>query len=597
MEAGCGVEEQKELARVLLERNRRAGWVALIRVFDRLDPEIQELVVSRPRDLFGPLSETMHDSDPPARENVIAIVRRCADGKLVYLLAEALMDARVDVREMAGNSLLEAVRKHREASCESWESEADNSEQLRRAIEFSWRQYKTHRQQAAIVAGLIFERQQDAAAWAFVQDPYDDLTRAATLILRSPAEPALAAATLLALGSPLRSAAMAGLTTTEPGPVGDKLVAESYRLLDPTLREGAKQVGHIKLFTAQRKGLPWTAETWPAWLRLIDAVGMQPVHRLALLTQMVEGIPIDIEEGGVVWKLSVLKALVETDMPDAGRAIAALVGDADERVARYAARALLLRRGSEWQALAALVIPKSMHAAVRKMAIGLRQGVGTFEKVWGSYAKLPPAMQHSSTRTGAAAEPRFGDKLRDKLASDQPLELAQGLKMLSALPELGAYRESIIGLCGHPDARIAAIAVRLIGRLEDPKLKDLLDAAAKHNDPRVRANAVESMAALHIADKSQQVLTMLNSRHNRERANAIKAMSEYDYSTARECLARMLADPNPMHRISALWVVSQLQILGIVRQVSSIARKDPNLRVRRRATEMLETMTSNVAQV
>jgi HEAT repeat protein len=105
------------------------------------------------------------------------------------------------------------------------------------------------------------------------------------------------------------------------------------------------------------------------------------------------------------------------------------------------------------------------------------------------------------------------------------------------------------------------------------------------------------MTTLHVADRSQQVLTMLNSRHNRERANAIKAISDYDFTTARECLARMLADPNPMHRISALWVVSQLQVLGIVRQVSSIARKDPNLRVRRRAVEMLETMTSNVAQV
>jgi hypothetical protein len=426
LEAAPG--EQKELARVLLDRNRRGGWVALIRLFDRLDEEIQNEIVSRPRDLFGPLSETMHDSEGPARENVIQIVRRCADGKLVYLLAEALMDGRPEVREMAGNSLLDAVRKNRESSAESWESESDNCPQLRRAIDFAWRQYRTHRQHATIVAGLVFERQQDAAAWAFVQDPYDDLTRAATLILRAPAEPALATATLLALGSPLRSAAMAGLTSIEPGPIGDQLVAESYRLLDPALREGARQVGHLKLFTAPRKGLPWTSDTWPAWLRLIEAVGMQPVHRLALLTQMVEGIPAEGGEESIIWKLSVLRALVETDLPDAGRAIASLVGDAEERVARYAARALLMRRGSEWQALAALVIPKSIHPGVRKMGAGLRHSTGTFEKVWGSYPKLPPAIQHSSTRTGAI-EPRFGDKLRDKLASDQPLELAQGLKI------------------------------------------------------------------------------------------------------------------------------------------------------------------------
>jgi HEAT repeat protein len=296
----------------------------------------------------------------------------------------------------------------------------------------------------------------------------------------------------------------------------------------------------------------------------------------------------------VVWKLSVLRALVEMDFVDAGRAIAALVGDADERVARYAARALVMRKGSEWRAVASLVISKSPHASVRRVGASLRPPSGSFEKVWRSYPKLPPAIQHSTTRTGAV-EPQFGDQLRDKLGSAQPLEVAQGLKMLSALPELAPYRESIISLCGHADSRIAAIAVRLIGRLEDPRLKDLLDAAAKHEDPRVRANAVESMTVLHIADRSQQVLTMLNSRHNRERANAIKAISDYDFATARECLLRMLADPNPMHRISALWVVEQLHILGIVRQVSSIARKDPNTRVRRRATEMLATMTATMA--
>jgi hypothetical protein len=54
----------------------------------------------------------------------------------------------------------------------------------------------------------------------------------------------------------------------------------------------------------------------------------------------------------------------------------------------------------------------------------------------------------------------------------------------------------------------------------------------------------------------------------------------------------MLADPNPIHRISALFVVDQLQLLEMVRQVSGIARRDPNVRVRRRAETMLNTLTT-----
>jgi HEAT repeat protein len=205
---------------------------------------------------------------------------------------------------------------------------------------------------------------------------------------------------------------------------------------------------------------------------------------------------------------------------------------------------------------------------------------------------MPPAVQHTTSRA-VATDPILAEQLRIKFQGTVA-EIAQALKMVMALPNLTQYRNQIITLCGHSDPRVAAMAVRLVGRLEDPRLKELLEAAAHHSDPRVRANAVESMEALHIADHSQQVLTMLNSRNNRERATAIKALGQFNFATARECLARMLADPNPLHRMSALWVVSQLNMLEIMREVSNIARRDPNLHVRKRATEMLEALNGSI---
>ena len=303
-----------------------------------------------------------------------------------------------------------------------------------------------------------------------------------------------------------------------------------------------------------------------------------------------------------VWKLELLRGLFDIQIADSAKLICSLTADPDERVARCAARYLAHKRRPEWRNLAAAALSKSPHLSLRRMAATLhpvnaaRADAG-FEKAWTEYPKLPPVVQHASTRAADDKDPKFAEQLRVKLASPLPHEIGQGLKMLSALADLAPYRGQIIALCGNPDARIAAIAVRLIGRLEDPRLKDLLEAAAHHKDPRVRANAVESMGTLHIADRSQQVLAMLNSRHNRERANAIRAISEFDFATARECLSRMLADPNPIHRISALWVVSQIQMLEVVRQVSAIARKDPNLRVRRRAADMLETLTGNPGSV
>jgi HEAT repeat protein len=285
--------------------------------------------------------------------------------------------------------------------------------------------------------------------------------------------------------------------------------------------------------------------------------------------------------------------------------------DPDEGGARCAARLLLNRRRPEWRERAARGIPKSPHMSVRRLAAFVKPARETesgkeglqpptsapspqgFEKVWSDYQQMPPAVQHTAARQ-VAGEAASAEQLKLKLQGS-PQEISQALRMIAALPSLTPYRAAIITLCGHSDPRIAAMAVRLIARLEDPRLRELLEAAAHHSDGRVRANAVESMESLHIVNRSQQVLAMLNSRHSRERANAIKALGQFNFGTARECLGRMLTDSNPLHRISALWVVEQLNLLEVMRQVSSMARRDANMRVRRRAAEMLETLNGNIA--
>jgi hypothetical protein len=603
-------QEQWELSQVLLKRNRRAGWVTLIRAFNRLDERVQGQMVANPRDLFGPLAETMQDSDGPSRENVIAIVRRCADVKLTFLLAEALVDRRPTVRELAGRALLETMRVYQSRAPEDQAaSSAEDAQQMERAMERGLRQFKTHRQGAAVTAALALERQQDGAVWACFGDTYDELTRAGTLILRNAQEPLVARGLLLALTSTLKAAAMAGLSAAELPEMVQAILKESYRLADPVVRNGAAAVTHAKLFVAGKKHQLITAENWRQWVHLVEAMGLPGAQKVTALLDLLDKAPAGPE--GMGCRVAVAAAAARTQAPEAGPLLLRVAQEGDERTARIAARYLVERRYAgqahwDWKALAAS-LSSSPHASVRRIvqqagkAPALRAtGVATavpeprptpFEQVWGQYAKLPPAMQHHHTRA-AASDPAFVESLKTKLAATQVTELAQGLKMLASLPSQTAYRGQIIALCGHADARVAAIAVRLAGRLDDPRLKDLLELAAHHADARVRANAVDSMAQLHIADKSQQVLAMLNSRHNRERANAIKAISQFDFATARECLVRMLADPNPIHRISALFVVDQLQLLEMVRQVSGIARRDPNVRVRRRAETMLNTLTT-----
>jgi hypothetical protein len=617
--------EQLELFDIIAARNMRAGWVGLIKAYQGLTDEVRDKLLERHRDLFRPLSEAMQDIEGPARLNVIDIIRRAADPRLVYLLAQALIDSRPEVRDLAGESLLAAAVKHHERTGESYvydlPHDHEASAELRRAVDYSLRLYKTHKHPAGLLAAVLSERQQDGAMWAYFQDPHDDITRAAAGLLRAlPPQhgPALAATTLIALASPLKPAAMFGLASTEDVPTASAIAKESFRLLDPRLRQTTSAMANLKLLNALWKNSPPTADTWPHWLRLIEAVGLQQAGKMLWLTRVFEKAPAT-GEFAAPWKLSVMRVMADVSAAETGVLFARLLADPVERVARCAARYLLSRRHSDWRSL--IVGSPSPHASVRRM-IGAVHGPGgggktfvpsitervsalvglngsndaptpEFPRVFGEYPEMPTAIQHSSTRTAAAADPQFVEQMKTKLTSSITLDVAQGLKMISVLPSLAPFRGQVIALCGHADVRIASTAVRLVARLQDPKLKDLLEAAAHHADPRVRASAVEAMATLRIAHRSQQVLAMLHSRHNRERANAIKAISSFDFNSAKDCLRHMLADANPLHRISALWVVEQLGLPELFRHVSTVARRDPNTRVRKRAADLLESLTGD----
>ncbi len=560
LSAGPSPAEQQELFDIIAARNLRPGWAALVKVYDQLSEEVREQLLARHSELFRPLSDAMQNTEGPARPNVIEIIRRSADPRLVYLLAQALMDSRPEVRELAGQSLLAAAVRHHERTGAMYAGEfphdVEAASELRRALDYSLRLYKTHKQQAGLLAAVLSERQQDGPTWAHFQDSHDEITKAAAAMLRNTSPehgPALAAAMLLALASPLKPAAMAGLASTEHLETAHAITRESFRLLDPMLRDVAAGIGHLKLLNVLWKQSPPNQDTWSHWLRLLEVVGLQPVEKISWLTRLLERAPSSSDDFAAPWKLSVMRALADASGHETGRLFARLLADPSERVARCAARHLLSRKHSDWRSLIAGA--PSPHASVRRMlgavqtasggggggakavlpsvaervaaVVGARGEKGAdnpeFPRVWGEYPEMPPAVQHSTARTVANADPQFVEQMKTKLTSSIATDVAQGLKMIAVLPSIIAFRGQVIALCGHPDVRIASIAVKLVGRLEDPRLKDLLEAAAQHADPRVRASAVEAMAGLRIAHRSQQVLAMINSRHNRERANALSS--------------------------------------------------------------------------
>lgn len=576
--------ELDQLVSVIVARNQRPGWTAIIRNFDKLTPSAREKIVAHPRDLFGPMSEAIGDESGNGRQNVINIVRSSADTTLVSLVTDALTDTRPDIRQAAGETLVQAAHHH--VNDGAIEDLRDQYPPLRLAIDKGLRNFRNHRQPAVIAAALILERQVESPLWLHFNDNHSEATRVGSNLLRSIEDPALVPAAFIALATPLKVAALTGLATISEGPAATRFVAESFRLMDPIVRRETTGTSHFKLFTETASDTNWIFASPLNWLRLVEHLTLLPQQRLALLRRFL-ALADDSITANI--KLTAIRILVTIDLPDVLPVLLGLLHDHDERVARSSARYLMRRPPSEWRMFAGHMM-RSPHVSVKKLVAASTATPGKFDSLWNSFDKLPPAIQTNAARTMALNQSSFNDNLKAHLAGPAA-EVATGIKMLLSLPSLRPYKDDIITLCHHSDPKIVSLAVQLIGRLEDPSLKDLLEAAAKHDDPRVRANAVEAMDALHVADQSKQVLGMLTSPYNRERANAIKAISTFDFTTAKDCLQKMLSDPSPLHRLSALWVFSHLGVAELVKTLALTARKDTNARVRRRAEQLIAEMT------
>jgi len=76
---------------------------------------------------------------------------------------------------------------------------------------------------------------------------------------------------------------------------------------------------------------------------------------------------------------------------------------------------------------------------------------------------------------------------------------------------------------------------------------------------------------------------MARNEDNRPRANAISALMGIRHPEAADALSAMLVDRRARHRISALWVVGQNDMLSLAGHVAELSISDPDREVKSRA--------------
>lgn len=166
------------------------------------------------------------------------------------------------------------------------------------------------------------------------------------------------------------------------------------------------------------------------------------------------------------------------------------------------------------------------------------------------------------------------------LRSDDPEVLVDALTRLRRARIVEPVAGEVAALVESASPWVAASAISALGSLPSPPARPLA-LALRHENPRVRANALDAMAGRRTL--ARILRPYLDERHNRVRAAAIRALLRLGSPEAHPALGEMLVDDHPLHRVSAIWAARAGRAFPVLSRLDAMAMGDPLSAVRDRA--------------
>jgi HEAT repeat protein len=327
----------------------------------------------------------------------------------------------------------------------------------------------------------------------------------------------------------------------------------------------------------------------PRWLRALHLPRDRRVEALSTVTAADDRVA----------RLLALRAIMaehDRGEPYAAEPLAAMTRDADPAIAVIALRHLMRHEYADLSRLL-LGLIDSPHDRVRRIA---EQQVGRvgFDRLWRVWPRLDRGARRSAGLALLKIDRDFHRQLAHRMADRDPEVRFQAVMMARELDQETYFEHELGELVRDESTRVASAAVRGLGAIPDSTIAaDVIERALEHPDDRVRANAVEAIERLdrlsHVRGELQR---LSEGRGNRSRANAIKAMMTLPMGEALDALRSMLADEDPRHRVSALWVVDQLGLPDVAQRLVEMSRDDRDADVRRRALRVARRLADRYGE-
>ena len=613
-----GTQQEQTLALdVLLRRHTDRGLSGVVAQYEDLPELLQLRVLENIRLFHGALRESGRSNDRAAAATAMKLIALGRQGRLTYVLSEGLHVIDENVSRCACEAMVALAR---------WA--ATETRRLQRA-DFAPMTTKAEDEHAsprlAVYSQLLQERPEIEQAVARAIDVHrgkygGDLLRAALLLADWPESGTLAILqTAKHGGQPamvrrlqqvpdpehveafLLAASHAGLRThfgivfshiVEP-PVLDALLRKTHWLKDPQLLLCMRQVGRGLWFEQADLNRDLSRRDDADVARVADWIAASGAHDV-IQDERLEQVRLHLKDHAP-GRLRLLWIAMHRPRGASTGLLRSFLADPDERIARMAAREFVRRKPPEYENVLIQVMANCPDSVRRVVSRSVGQ-VG-FEHFWNRFDRLDKSTRKAAGRAMLKALPDAIQRLERRLRTGPIADRVKAIQIAQDLEAGDQLSSTLLQVCQDADPKVRSKAVALLAETKSVPADTILENVLNDSDPRVRANAIEVLESRHRVEFVPLLAERARSRHNRERANAIKALHSMRVSTASSQLANMLKDERAEHRISGLWALRQIGFWHLLREVASLAKADPQPRVRRYAVAILRAIAPTLREI
>jgi HEAT repeat protein len=611
-----GVEVEKSLIlEALIARKTTRGLSGVIDYFEHLPPRLQGHVLRHMKVFYHALRESGRSDRPELRLAAMRLIALGREGKLTYVISENLHDAQEELSKAAVDAIVSLAKwvadtsrdlqENYQPPPEEGEPVAEGAKdfaaryrdimeqrpEIEAAVARAMDVHRGKQGQELLRAGLLLADWPKSKTLAILQTTkHGGQSPMVRRLQQPPAEEHVAAFLLGATHGQLRlHFGTAFSHVTEP-PVLDAVLRKTHWLKDHQLQLCMHQVTRgywwqeTDLLHDVQNRSPGDGALIGEWIAASGTHDLMQDERMSRVAEICKG-----DYGA---RLRLLRIAMRRKRGSSVHFLKYMLGDADERLMRLAAREIVRRRPPDADNMLIQLMTNAPQTVRRVISRSI--GQAGFENFWSRYDRLDRATRKQAGKAMMKLLPDATQRLARRLGSG-PVE--QRLKAMQMTQELGLaeqLREALAALTTHPHPKVRSKAVTVLGDMDTASIDVLLDRALNDHDSRVRANAVEILETRPAAQFVPLLMERAKNSHNRERANAIKALHRMKCGNVGPQLIDMLHDERAEHRISAMWALKQIGWWKLLQEVGHLAKEDNNLRVRRYAVGVLKGVAEMV---